>query len=556
MKDTSSSFLEEFASLSQAGVGVFVVRTREPHRVRRALMSYAFGIAKRRAGDSPSPVPTFAFASWDRVLGWREFTPEEDSPKGSGGGEALPALSQVAGVNADESTAMKEGIYLMENVHTDFTDVVSGAAFLQLIKHYAHELTGEKDYTIVLSVPEGTQIPHEIEDDVKLLAFNVPSSEELAERTTSVLEHRKQQVGADKFKLFKPATVLEIAKAGQGLSLLDFEHALDLGLLRNVMHADKPSAKKVAATIRRSKVDVVKRSQVLELIEPRSLSEMGGYGRLKSYIKDYEIAYSPEARAFGVDSPKGILMAGVQGTGKSLAAKSVGGILKLNTVRFDVGKCFGKYVGESEERTDIALNQAIAMAPIVIWADEIDKGGFGTNGDSGSSDRVLAKLLTAMQEHSDKGIFWVFSANRVNNGAIPPELIRKGRLDEIFFLGLPTANERRAVFDIHITKRGHDTAKVAGLEDAVAASEGFIPAEIESIVNMSLLDAFKAGKKTIDGKILCARIKATVPMSKAHEEDVKRIIDWGSRFAVNASDDVPSSKLNPGSKVVRTLRDR
>lgn len=543
----TNTFTQEFAVLSQAGVGVFVVRTREPHRVRRALMGYAFAIAQSRKNGAEEESRPFDFGSWDRVFGWRIFTPTDDNPKGDSTVNALDALGNVAAVNADEANAFKEGVYVMESVHPDFQD----PQFLQLIKIYAHEVTGDRDVTIVLTVPEGTPLPLEIQDDVKILNFTVPSQSELEDRTKAIVTQRRSSA-AKQFANFKDSMIQEWAQAGRGLSLLDFEHALDRGMLECVLGKEKPAFKGVTRTILGSKTDVVKRSEVLELIQPCKITDIGGYGVLKEHVADYGVALDKGARDYGIDPPKGLLLVGVQGTGKSLAAKSVGSVLNLNTVRFDIGRCFGQYVGQSEARAEAALEQAIAMAPVVVWIDEIDKGGFGTSGDSNTSDRVLAKLLTKMQESGDKGIVWILSANRVVN--LPPELIRMGRIDDIFFLGLPTIEERREVFNIHLRKRGHAPEGVKNLESAVIASEGYTPAEIESIVNKSLLDAYKQDKKTTTGELLCARLAISTPMSKKHKKDVDAIIEWGANNAINASGKKAS---NPGSKKeVRTLRDR
>lgn len=569
--NNKESFLEEFAILSQAGVGVFLVRTREPHRVRRALMSYAFAVAQARQtnnadtapddddGTAEKPSEDFHFGAWDRVFGWRIFTTEEEEPSGNADVTALTALQSVAAVNGDVTNAMKDGVYLMENIHTEFEQ--NDAPFLQLLRHYAHDVTRDRDITIVLTVPEGTIIPPDIQDDVKLLSFAVPSQAELEERTQIILDTRKAKTPG-KFKgAIKADTVTALAQAGRGLAQLDYEHALDRGLLQHVLRRDKPSMKAVVRTILHAKTDVVKRSHVLSLILPGKLNDMGGYGRLKSFVSDFSIAMSPDAQDYGIDEPKGIFMVGLQGSGKTICCKGVGSTLGLNTVRFDIGRCFGQYVGQSEEQTEMALDQIIAMAPVIGWVDEIDKGGFGSGGDSNVGQKVLGKILTKMDEAAGKGVIWLFTANRVmQNGhsVIPAELIRKGRLDETFFLGFPTINERKEIFNIHITKRGHVTEEIKGLDRAIAETEGFTGAEIETIVNAGLLRAFKAGKKTTNGDYLLESIKSTVPMGKAHKEDVDAILAWGAKHAINASAEVPRKPgMNPDSKLnVRQTRDR
>ena len=231
--------------------------------------------------------------------------------------------------------------------------------------------------------------------------------------------------------------------------------------------------------------------------------------------------------------PKGILITGVQGCGKSLAARAVAGEWGFELVRLDAGALYDKFVGESEKNLHKALELAQKLAPVVLWIDEIEKAfasaGASGDADAGLSQRLLATLLTWMQDR-EGGVFLAATSNNIT--VLPPEMMRKGRFDEIFFVDLPSAEVRAALFELHLKKRGRDAATF-DLTKLAAASEGFSGAEIEQAIIAGLYTAF-AQKQQLTTDILLAEMRSTQPLSVTRAEEVESIRQWAKTRAAPA----------------------
>jgi SpoVK/Ycf46/Vps4 family AAA+-type ATPase len=234
------------------------------------------------------------------------------------------------------------------------------------------------------------------------------------------------------------------------------------------------------------------------------------------------------------------LLLGVQGCGKSLCAKAAASLWKLPLLRLDIGRMFGSLVGSSEENMRRAIQTAESVAPAILWIDEIDKAFSGTQGsagsDGGTASRVFGTFLTWLSEKTAP-VFVITTANDISH--LPPELLRKGRLDEIFFVDLPNEKERREVFRIHIQKRGRDPAAF-NLDELVRQSEGFSGAEIEEAIISGLFDAFSKGAE-LNSDILKNGLLETVPLSKTMSEELNRLRSWAQGRARPASG--PSSSM-------------
>ena len=264
---------------------------------------------------------------------------------------------------------------------------------------------------------------------------------------------------------------------------------------------------------------------LLEFVDaPATIDGIGGLDRLKSWLRQREGAFSDEARDYGVRPPRGVLLLGVQGAGKSLCAKAVAAAWKRPLLRMDPGALFDRYVGESERRLRDALHQAEAMAPIILWIDEIEKGfasAASLSTDGGLSKRMFGTLLTWMQEH-DSPVFLFATANDIE--ALPPELLRKGRFDEIFFVDLPTRAARRQIFEIHLKRRSRDP-KSFDLDALADAAEGFSGAEIEQAVVAGLTGAF-ADRRPLDTAQLLAIVRESPPLSTTMREKIEQLRAW------------------------------
>jgi SpoVK/Ycf46/Vps4 family AAA+-type ATPase len=283
------------------------------------------------------------------------------------------------------------------------------------------------------------------------------------------------------------------------------------------------------------KQQIIRKSGLLEYCATEeSFDQVGGLAVLKEWLNKRALAFSKEARAFGLPAPKGILMLGVQGCGKSLCAKAVSNQWQLPLLRFDMGRMFGSLVGSSEENVRRAISVAESVAPAILWVDEIDKAFAGAQGsgatDGGTTARVFGTFLTWLSEKTAP-VFVVATANDISQ--LPPELLRKGRLDEIFFVDLPVREERVEVFRIHLQKRQRDPSKF-NIEALAAASTDFSGAEIEEAINSALYDAFYTQKDITDEHVLTA-LAQTVPLAKTMDEQINRLRSWAEGRARNAS---------------------
>jgi len=326
----------------------------------------------------------------------------------------------------------------------------------------------------------------------------------------------------------------EVIRALSGLSTSEAENALALSVIE--------TGRIDPGVIYREKVQGVKKSGLLEIIDPdpRGLSAIGGLGNLKAYIAKRKKAFSPEAINYGLDAPKGILLVGVPGTGKSLTAKAVGTVLGVPTLRLDIGNLFQSLVGESESRTRQALELAEALAPCVIWVDEIDKGLAGSSGsgttDSGVTKRVFGTIISWMQERKNP-VYLVATANDVTS--LPPEFLRKGRWDEVFAIDLPTEDERKEIFWIHLAKRGKEKC-MAAVAKATKATDSFTGSEIEAVIIEAMFNAFDEGREITEDDLVSVA-ENTVPLAITAREKIESIREW-ARTRARFSSAAPEEK--------------
>ncbi len=343
--------------------------------------------------------------------------------------------------------------------------------------------------------------------------------ERLVRRTMRDLSRRGIAVALD------DAGVSEFAATLRGLSLGEAERlvqraALGDGTLRP---ADLPG-------LRAAKAELLNVDGVLELVEAEvgTLGDVGGLGGIKQWLERRRLALAGGHP--GLDRPRGFLLTGVPGCGKSLVAKSLARTWELPLVRLDPARLYGKYVGESEQRLASALATVDAMAPVVLWIDEIEKGfAAGGAGDGGVSQRLLGTFLHWMQERDD-GVFLVATANDV--AALPPELLRKGRFDDVFFVDLPDSEARERIFAIHLARRGHEPGAF-DLPALATAADGFSGAEIEAAVVGATYRVLATGDPLTTAE-LATELAGTVPLSTSRGEDVEALRRWAAGRALAA----------------------
>ena len=343
--------------------------------------------------------------------------------------------------------------------------------------------------------------------------------------------------------------VLEKAAASANVRASADEQLLDAARGLTVMEARLAFGKAAAALgrldhgavplVAREKERIIKQSEVLEYYPTNAkMADVGGLGELKGWLTQRGRAFGAGARAFGLDAPKGMMLLGVQGCGKSLLAKAVAATWQFPLLRFDMGKVFGGIVGQSEGNIRAALQVAEALAPCVLWIDEIEKGlaGMGSSDqtDGGTTARVVGTLLTWMQEKTDP-VFVVATANRID--MLPPELLRKGRFDEIFFVDLPTRAVREQILGIHLAKKGRDP-KDFDLVDLAERSVGFSGAELEEAVREGLYEAF-GEKHELRTENVARAIDKTFPLSRTMRDQIENLRKWAKVRARLASAEAP-----------------
>jgi len=412
----------------------------------------------------------------------------------------------------------------------DFHPFLSDPVVVRAVRDLAHEL--KSTFTTVLLLSPTLAIPVELEKEISVLDVPLPTYRDLLQLLREIVQlvrtNRRAEVELSK------EDADQLLRAALGLTLSEAENAFARAIAR-----DGRLSRDDVALVLEEKRQVIRKSGLLEYYPAdASLADVGGLGQLKRWLDRRATAFSEGARKFGLPEPKGLLLLGVQGCGKSLTCKAVAAQWQLPLLRLDLGRIFSSFVGSSEENLRRAIRVAESVAPVVLWVDEIEKGLSGASGsgqaDSGVSARVFGALLTWLQEKTAP-VFVVATANRIAD--LPPELLRKGRFDEIFFIDLPAAPERREIFDIHVRKRGRDPTGF-DLPALAEASDGFSGAEIEQAVISGLYEAFAEGSELGQPHLVRA-VAESLPLSVTMREEILRLRAWARNRTRPASDGPP-----------------
>ena len=409
------------------------------------------------------------------------------------------------------------GVFVFADAHHALTDPV----VLRSVKDSA--LAAERGQTLILTAPH-QQVPPELDGLAVPWRLRPPDDEELGRlvrRTIDDLAMRGMTIGMG------IAGHSDLVAALRGLTLGDAERLLQRAVLR-----DGGLSRDDLTYLRHAKAELLNTDGVLELMEREhgSLADVGGLDGLKRWLAVRGRAVgSARAGEMGIDPPRGVLLTGIPGCGKSLVAKSLAATWRMPLVLLDPARVFRKYVGESEQRLESALGTVDAMAPVVLWIDEIEKGFATSDSDGGVSARLLGTFLRWMQDRPD-GVFVVATANDVT--ALPPEFLRKGRFDEIFFVDLPGPEARRDILAHHLWVRRHDPVRF-DLDKVAEITSGFSGAELEAVVVGALYRAFGANAE-LTTEELVAEAEGTVPLSVSRAEDVARLRTWAAGRAVPA----------------------
>lgn len=526
VQDTSEDeIMREVFKLCDAGGSVIQVRTREIVRAAQAI---------RRGILAEDEI--YSHYEWDSVNGFRNFTLENLSNglvAGSDLRDFVEALERPLRELRDPASAISTQI---EKVHcfvfVDVLPYVQGNPYvITLLQQYAAILPS-RNVCLIFITPE-TSINDLPLGTVLVADMPTPNAEELKDALSRIVSNVDASDWEGEPEL-NEEDLEQISHLGLGMSRYEFETHAALAIVDASQNGEPLiTADLLREGIAKGKTEVIKQSDILELFHAESMADVGGMQRLKDWVADRANNFTDEAKAFGIEPPKGVAIVGVPGAGKSQIAKAIAGAWGVPLIRLDFGSVFSKYIGDSESRMRSALSMVSRMGRLVLFADEIDKGlgGIGSGGDSGVSTRVLGTFLTWMQENKSD-VFVIMTANRIEG--LPPELFRRGRLDAVFSVGLPTDDERVEVLEVHLRKRGRalKTFKDAELKVFKEFSSGYLPAEIESAVKDALVLAYndpEADDLTLAH--LEQAFAAMVPMSVSHKDQIDRILAWAEKNA-------------------------
>lgn len=431
----------------------------------------------------------------------------------------------------------EDGIFILKDIYFDLKKCCGNSpnpTLVRKIKDLALELKVSNYSKTIIIISHDVFVPEDISKQICLMDFELPNSNEIKKVYNTIIKANK---GNKKLDLNVNEEELDqLSEAASGLTLHEAENALALAITQdgtlNIQDIE---------SIKQEKKQLIKYSGILEFITPKiDMKNVGGLNNIKNWIYKRSNSWGSLAKQYNLPAPKGLLITGVPGCGKSLIAKSVSSEWNLPLLRFDVGSVFGGTVGSSESNMRKVIQTAEAIAPCVLWIDEIEKGftGIGSTGDSGTSSRVFGTFLSWMQE-KEKFVFVVATANKID--LLPPELMRKGRFDEIFFVDLPTDIERTAIFKVHLKKRlkntdisEEDFLEEHRLNSLVKMTDGFTGAEIEQIVISALFEAFDERRK-LQFKDFEKAVKNTVPLKVTQSENIQNIREWANVRAVSAT---------------------
>lgn len=542
-ENSELKLMDELYKLADAGASVIQIRTREP--IRTALT-----LRKNIVTSDDAE-----YREWDTVNGFRNFTAANyiDHKQPGKGEDFMTAL-------AEPLTSMREHSSSV-NAHPDkihYFVYVNPQPYLannpyatEQVQQYAAILP-TSNICLVFVTPEVTldSIPP---GTILTTEMNTPSAKELQDVLEKIVD--KSAEDFDDGSELTDDEMKQLSYLGLGLTLFEFETYSAISIIEAGAKEHKAiTFDAMSEGIAQGKTAVVKQSDILELTAGAKMEDVGGMARLKDWVASRANCYSDDAKEYGIEPPKGIVLVGVPGAGKSLAARSTASELGVPLVKMDFSRVFSKYIGDSESRIRSALKMVEEMAPVVLFLDELDKGlggSGGDGGDSGTSSRVLGTFLSWLQD-CKAPVFVMVTANRVSG--LPPELLRRGRFDQVFSVGLPTDVERLEVLHIHLRKRGKEL-KLSNQDkfDFTTASHGYVPAEIESAVKDALIAAFNSKEHLSVSHIIDA-LGEMVPMSVSNKDQIDRIVEWAKNNATSVNYDPVAPDMVPGQVPSRRLK--
>jgi SpoVK/Ycf46/Vps4 family AAA+-type ATPase len=478
-------FTDELTLLLKARYPIIYINTIEEDRVEYIIRKYIKTSLNR------------SIYSWDFIDGYT------NNPNNEGFAKRNPvqALELV-----ERLTAQTPALFLLKDFNRFLTDV----SISRKLKNISRILKLQPKTIIIIG--SEFNIPKELSDLITILQFQLPVESEINYELKRLIESLNIQIDQQ---------ILEsLTRACQGLSLERIRRVLSR-IIATYKTIDENSIK----LLLNEKKQIISQTEILEYWSvDETISKIGGVDNLKNWLKKRKTSFGLQASNYGLPTPRGLLLVGIQGTGKSLTAKAIANEWQLPLLKLDVGKLFGGIVGESESRLRQMIQVAETISPCILWIDEIDKAFSNNNntGDSGTSNRVLATFISWLSEKT-KPVFVVATANNVD--LLPLEIIRKGRFDEIFFLDLPEKQEREQIFKIHIQEFRPTRWELFDYSKLAQLSEAFSGAEIRQSIIEAMYHAFYE-KREFTTEDICLSLTQLVPLSKLENNQTLKLKNW------------------------------
>lgn len=500
---TTGLHAEIFADINvlvQSRCPLIYLTSHEEERVMKNLMLMATEVKKK-------------IFTWSVTTGLVELNLEEDEISD------LNSFNDPMEILHHIESSKENAIYVLKDFHfymEDFTVIRKLRDLFSSLKI---------SYKNIIFLSPTLKLPIDLNKEISVVDIPLPTSKEFLEMINEI----KNNLSVSMIDIDEKDIHL-LAKAAHGLTLAEAENVFS-----KMIVCEKKLSKKGLPYILNEKRQIVRKSGILEFYPTSNrINDLGGFSHLKKWLEERgQALFSAKAKKYGLPEPKGILLLGPPGTGKSLTAKVVSNYWQLPLLKLDFGKIFSGLVGSSEENMREALKTAEGLSPSILWVDEIEKGlsgGTSSGSDGGTAARVFGSFLTWMQEKKST-VFVIATANDISK--LPPELLRKGRFDEIFFLDLPKDKEKEEIFAIHLTKKGRDPKNFSIKEFALAAKE-FTGAEIEQVITDALFLAFNQQKEISNEDVLNA-IKGCIPLSTTYSHELGALREWAKLRAKKAS---------------------
>lgn len=479
------NFISDLDINIRAKSAILLISTPEETRVSGEISAFAANTGRDLVG-------------WDICVG---FQPIRGTAAPQGGRDPLSALEAIEKTADDRAV-----LYLLK----DFNDFWENPTVRRKLRTLSQTLKQTRKTILILSVTD--ELPEELRNDLVRLTPELPDAFEID------AEIDRMRLTPGKSLRLTSAGRERLVRAALGLTASQAQRVFAKAIARSGSLSDDD-----ISLVAEEKKTILREVEALEYSDPaESVHDVGGLRILKEWLASRENAFGSDAAAYGLPAPKGIALIGIPGTGKSLTAKLIGRLWGMPLIRLDVGALFGSLVGESESRVRRALKIAERVSPCILWIDELEKALSQGGGDAGTSARVFGSILTWMQEKKAV-VFVVATANDVE--ALPPELLRRGRFDEVFFLDLPTRSERREIFAVHIEKRLR-LPENYDLDLLADASEGFVGSELEQAVIDAMYTGFNDNRREFTTDDILAALKRLVPLSVSQREAIQRLRGW------------------------------